>query len=171
MYCANELVITMNNETAATAAMIAAKNTLTTTSIEEFVKGEFVKFANSLLVEKNEVRCTGDAAIWGDTYELILPEILKAVASLGNEFHGSGEWDSDYDTEDWKFSFDGKELEITSSRHNVDDEPMCVECDAEEYYLYDVDADCYICPECGCSITNEEFDAACNVTTIQKFTF
>ena len=78
MYWYNELTIAMNNKTAATAAMAAAKNVLTTTSIEEYCEGEFAEFADSLLVKKNEVRCADEAAIWGDTYELVLPEIYKA---------------------------------------------------------------------------------------------
>ena len=64
MYWNNELTITMNNKKAATAAMAAAKNVLTTTSIEEDCKGEFAGFADSLLVEKNEVRCADEAALW-----------------------------------------------------------------------------------------------------------
>ena len=39
MYWYNELTIAMNNKKAATAAMTAAKNVLTTTSIEEYCKG------------------------------------------------------------------------------------------------------------------------------------
>ena len=99
MYWYNELTISMNNNTAATAAMAAAKNVLATTSIEEDCKGEFAEFADSLLVEKHEVRCAEEAAVWGDTYELVLPEILKAIAAQGNEFRGNSYWYSDYDTE------------------------------------------------------------------------
>ena len=72
MYWYNELTIAMNNKKAATAAMTTAKNVLTTTSIEEYCKGEFTEFADSLLVKKNEVRSTGLAGVWGDTYELVL---------------------------------------------------------------------------------------------------
>ena len=171
MYWYNELTIAMNNKTAATAAMAAAKNVLTTTSIEEYCEGEITKFADSLLVKKNEVRCADEAAIWGDTYELVLPEILKAIAAQGNEFHGNSYWYSDYDTERWEFSFDGKELTITSTRHNVDDEPVCQECEEEATYYWAADGDYYVCPECGHRITVEEFEAACETTKVQKFTF
>ena len=170
MYWYNELTISMNNENAATAAMAAAKNVLTTTSIEEDCKGEFAGFADSLLVSENEVRCADEAAVWGDTYELVLPEILKAIAAQGNEFRGNSYWYSDYDSEWWEFSFDGKELTITSTRHNVDDEPMCQECEEDSYY-YDEDAECYICPECGHELTEDEFRTACETTKVQKFTF
>ena len=170
MYWYNELTIAMNNKEAATAAMTTAKNVLTTTSIEEYCKGEFTEFADSLLVKKNEVRSTGLAGVWGDTYELVLPEILKAIAAQGNEFHGKSYWESTYDSEYWDFSFDGKELVITSTFHCVDDEPMCQECEEDSYY-YDEDAECYICPECGHEITEEEFFAACETTKVQKFTF
>ena len=170
MYWYNELTISMNNKKAATAAMAAAKNVLTTTSIEEYCEGEFAEFADSLLVKKNEVRCADEAAIWGDTYELVLPEILKAIAAQGNEFHGNSYWYSDYDTENWEFSFDGKELTITSTRHNVDDEPMCQECE-EGSYAWEKEGDCYVCIDCGHTITVEEFEAACETTRVQKFTF
>ncbi len=169
MYWYNELTIAMSDKTAATAAKAAAKNVLNTTSIEEYCEGELAKFADSLMVRKNEVRCKRDAAVWGDTYELVLPEILKAIAAQGNEFHGKSYWYSDYDTEWWEFSFDGKELTITATRHNVDDEPMCQDC--EEVYEYDEDAECYVCPECGHEISEEEFFAACETTKVQKFTF
>ena len=56
MYWYNELTIAMNNKKAATAAMAAAKNVLTTTAIEEYCEGEFAEFADSLLVKKNEVQ-------------------------------------------------------------------------------------------------------------------
>ena len=171
MYWYNELTIAMNNKKAATAAMAAAKNVLTTTAIEEYCEGEFAEFADSLLVKKNEVRCADEAAIWGDTYELVLPEILKAIAAQGNECCGRSFWDSTYDTEWWKFSFDGKELIINNTFHRIDDEPVCQECDEEATYWYDEEEDCYVCPECGHTITVEEFEAACETTTVQKFTF
>ncbi len=169
MYWNNELTITMNNKKAATAAMATAKTILTTSSIDEYKVGEFANFAESLLVKKNEMRSTGLAGVWSDTYELVLPEILKAIAAQGNEFRGNSFWNSTYDSEYWEFSFDGKELVITSTYHCVDDEPMCQEC--EEVYEYDEDAECYICPECGEEITEEEFFAACETTKVQKFTF
>lgn len=169
MYWYNELTITMNNKTAATAAMAAAKNVLTTTSIEEYCEGEFAEFADSLLVKKNEVCCADEAAIWGDTYELVLPEILKAIAAQGNEFHGSSYWYSDYDTEWWEFSFDGKELTITSTFHCLDDE-ACLNCE-EGSYAWEEENDCYVCIDCGHRITEEEFFATCETTKIQKFTF
>ena len=171
MYWNNELTITMNNKKAATAAMAVAKNVLTTTSIEEYCEGEFAGFADSLLVKKNEVRSTGLAGVWSDTYELVLPEILKAIAAQGNEFCGRSFWDSTYDTEWWKFSFDGKELIINNTFHRIDDEPVCQECDEEATYWYDEEEDCYVCPECGHTITVEEFEAACETTKVQKFTF
>ena len=171
MYWYNELTIAMSDKTAATAAKAAAKNVLNTTSIEEYCEGELAKFADSLMVRKNEVRCKRDAAVWGDTYELVLPEILKAIAAQGNEFCGRSFWDSTYDTEWWKFSFDGKELIINNTFHRIDDEPVCQECDAEATYCYDEEEDCYVCPECGHTITVEEFEAACETTKVQKFTF
>lgn len=171
MYWYNELTISMNNKKAATAAMAVAKNVLTTTSIEEYCEGEFAGFADSLLVKKNEVLCDGDGAVWYEAYELILPEILKAIAAQGNEFHGRSLWNSTYDSEYWEFSFDGKELVITSNFHRIDDEPVCQECDAEATYCYDEEEDCYVCPECGHTITVEEFEAACETTKVQKFTF
>ena len=169
MYWNNELTITMNNKKAATAAMAVAKNVLTTTSIEEYCEGEFAGFADSLLVKKNEVRCADEAAIWGDTYEQVLPEILKAIAAQGNEFHGDSYWYSDYDTEWWEFSFDGKELTITSTFHCRDDE-ACVNCE-DGNYVWDKENDCHYCSDCGHRITNEEFFAICETTKVQKFTF
>ena len=171
MYWYNELTISMNNKKAATAAMAVAKNVLTTTSIEEYCEGEFAGFADSLLVKKNEVLCDGDGAVWYEAYELILPEILKAIATQGNEFHGKSYWYSDYNTEYWEFSFDGKELTITSNLHSVDDEPVCQECDEEAPYEYDEDNDCYVCPECGHEMSTEEYEARCETFKIQKFTF
>ena len=50
MYWYIELTIAMNNKNAATSAMTAAKNVLTSTSIEEYCEGEITKFADSLLV-------------------------------------------------------------------------------------------------------------------------
>ena len=170
MYWDVALTITMNDKKAAMAAKAAAKKVLTTTSIEEYKKGEFVNFADCLHVKKNEVCCVGDGAVWHETYELVLPEILTAIAAQGNEFHGNSYWYSDYDTERWEFSFDGKELTITSTRHNVDDEPVCQECEEATYY-WAADGDYYVCPECGHRITVEEFEAACETTKVQKFTF
>ena len=88
MYWYNELTIAMNNKKAATAAMAAAKTVLTTTSIEEYCEGEFAQFANCLMVTDNEVCCTDEASVRCETYELVLPEILKAIADQGYEFHG-----------------------------------------------------------------------------------
>ena len=169
MYWYNELTISMNHKKAATAAMEAAKNVLNTTSIEEYREGEITEFADSLLVKKNEVRCADEAAIWGDTYELVLPEILKAIAAQGNEFHGNSYWYSDYDTEWWEFSFDSKELTITATRHNVDDE-YCRNCE-DGSYTWEKEDDCYVCIDCGHRITVEEFERFCETTKVQKFTF
>ena len=171
MYWDVALTITMNDKKAAMAAKAAAKKVLTTTSIEEYKKGEFVNFADCLHVKKNEVCCVGDGAVWHETYELVLPEILKAIAAQGNEFCGRSFWDSTYDTEWWKFSFDGKELIINNTFHRIDDEPVCQECDEEATYWYDEVEDCYVCPECGHSISTEAYKAACEPTTVQKFTF
>jgi hypothetical protein len=166
----NELTITMNTNTAATKALAAAKNVLTTTSIEEYYKGEFAEFANCLIVTENEVNCTEGAAIHWDSYEHGLPEILKAIAAEGNEFYGSSRWDSTYDYAWWEFSFDGKELNVTSTYHSIDEEPKCQECE-EDFYYYDEETNCYVCPECGHSISEEEFKAACEFITTQKFNF
>ena len=170
MYWNNELTITMNTNTAATAAMMTAKEILANTSIEEYCEGEFAQFANCLMVTDNEVCCTDEASVRCETYELVLPEILKAIADQGYEFHGNSYWDSTYDTAWWEFSFDGKELSITFTYHAVDDEPMCQECE-EDIYYYDEEKDCYVCPECGHSISAEAYKAACELTTVQKFTF
>ncbi len=166
----NELTITMNTNTAATAAMMTAKEILTNTSIEEYYTGEFARFANCLVSTENKVSCTDEAAVHCESYELVLVEILKAIASQGNEFYGISHWNSCYDYAWWEFSFDGKELNIAFTFHSVDDEPICQECE-EEVYLYDVETDCFVCPECGHSISKEEYIAACETTTIQKFTF
>ena len=170
MYWNNELTITMNTNTAATAAMMTAKEVLTNTSIEEYCKGEFAKFATCLVVTENEVSCTAGAAVHCESYELVLVEILKALATQGNEFYGSSHWNSTYDFAWWNFSFVGKELCITYTFHSVDDEPMCQECE-ENTYFYNEETDCFVCPECGHSISKEEYIAACETTTIQKFTF
>ena len=170
MHWNNELTITMNNKKAATAAVMAAKEILTNTSIEEYYKGEFTEFANCLMIAENKVRCTDKAAVRWESYELVLPEILKAIATQGNEFNGSSSWNSCYDSECWEFSFDGKELVITSTFHCVDNEPMCQECE-ENTYFYDEENDCFACPECGHSISKEEYMTACETTTIQKFNF
>ena len=97
MYWNNELTITMNTNTAATAAMMTAKEILANTSIEEYCEGEFAQFANCLMVTDNEVCCTDEASVRCETYELVLPEILKAIADQGYEFHGNSYWDSTYD--------------------------------------------------------------------------
>ena len=170
MHYHNELTITMNTNVAATTAMMTAKEILANTSIEEYYKGEFAKFANCLVITENEVCCTDEAAVHCESYELVLVEILKAIAIQGNEFCGSSRWDSSYDLARWNFSFDGKELSITYTFHSVDDEPMCQECE-ENTYFYDEETDCFVCPECGHSISKEEYIAACETTTIQKFTF
>ena len=170
MYWYNKLTIAMNNKKAATAAMAAAKTVLTTTSIEEYCEGEFAQFANCLMVTDAEVCCTDEASVRCETYEQVLPEILKAIADQGYEFHGNSYWDSTYDTAWWEFSFDGKELSITFTFHAVDDEPMCQECE-EDIYYYDEEKDCYVCLECGHSISAEAYKAACELTTVQKFTF
>ena len=170
MYWNNELTITMNTNTAATIAMMTAKEILANTSIEEYCEGEFAQFANCLMVTDNEVCCTDEASVRCETYELVLPEILKAIADQGYEFHGNSYWDSTYDTAWWEFSFDGKELSITFTYHAVDDEPICQECE-EDIYYYDEEKDCYVCPECGHSISNKAYRAACEPTTVQKFTF
>ena len=170
MYWNNELTITMNTNTAATAAMMTAKQILANTTIEEYYKGEFAEFANCLIVTENKVSCTDKAAVRWESYELVLPEILKAIATEGNEFCGSSYWDSTYDYAWWEFSFDGKELSINFTFHAVDDEPVCQECE-EDAYCYDEETDCYVCPECGHSISAEEYKAACETITIQKFNF
>jgi hypothetical protein len=169
MTCANNLTIKMNNKAAATAAVAAAKNVLATTSIKEPHKGEFAKLSDCLMVKKNTI--SGLAGIWVDTCELILPEILKAIAAQGNKFSGNNYWESDYDTEYWEFSFDGKELTMTSNFHCGDEEPVCQECDEEVPYEYDEDNDCYVCPECGHEMSTEEYEAHCETSKIQKFTF
>ena len=166
----NELTITMNTNRTATAAMMTAKEILANTSIEEYYKGEFAKLANCLVVTENEVNYSDEAAVYCESYELVLPEILKAIAAQGNKFCGSSRWDSTYDFARWNFSFDGKELSITYTFHSVDDEPMCQECE-DDVYSYDEETDCFVCPECGHSISKEEYIAACETTTIQKFTF
>ena len=148
MYWNNELTITMSTNTAATAAMMAAKEILANTAIEEYYKGEFAEFANCLMVAENKVSCTDKAAVRWESYELVLPEILKAIAAQGNEFCGRSFWDSTYDYARWEFSFDGKELSITSTYHSVEDEPMCQKCE-EDLYYYNEEANCYVCPECG----------------------
>ena len=170
MYWNNELTITMNTNTAATAAMMTAKEILANTSIEEYYKGEFAQFADCLVVTENEVSCTDKAAVRWESYELVLPEILKAIAAQGNAFYGSSCWDSTYDYARWEFSFDGKELSIAYTFHAVDDEPMCQECEEDAYY-YDEETNCFVCPDCGHSISEEEYKAVCETTTIQKFNF
>ena len=170
MYWNNELTITMNTNTAATAAMMTAKEILANAAIEEYYKGEFAEFANCLMVAENKVRCTDKAAVRWESYELVLPEILKAIATQGSAFYGSSYWDSTYDYAWWEFSFDGKELSIASTFHAVDDEPMCQECEEDGYY-YDEETNCFVCPECGHSISKEEYKAACEIITIQKFNF
>lgn len=170
MYWNNELTITMNTNTAATVAMMTAKEILANTSIEEYNKGEFIKFADALRVKKNEVCIVGEANVWYESYELVLTEILKTIAVKGNEFYGSSWWDSTYDYARWEFSFDGKELSITSTFHAVDDEPMCQECEEDSYY-YDEETNCFVCPDCGHSISEVEYKAACETITIQKFNF
>ena len=40
------------------------------------------------MVTDNEVCCTDEASVRCETYELVLPEILKAIADQGYEFHG-----------------------------------------------------------------------------------
>jgi len=170
MHWNNELTITMNTNTAATAAMMTAKEILANISIEEYYKGEFAEFANCLMVAENEVSCTDEAAVSWESYELVLPEILKAIAAQGNVFYGSSYWNSAYDTAWWEFSFDGKELVVTSTFHCVDDEPMCQECE-ENSYFYDEENDYFACPECGHIISKEEYIAAYETTSIQKFTF
>ena len=166
----NELTITMNTNTAATAAMMTAKEVLANTTIKEYNKGEFAKFASCLMVAESKVNCADRAAVYCESYELVLVEILKALATQGNEFCGSSRWDSTYDFARWNFSFDGKELSITYTFHSVDDEPMCQECE-DDAYSYDEETDCFVCPECGHSISKEEYIATCETTTIQKFTF
>ena len=169
MYYNNELTIAMKNKTIAASALLAAKEILATTAIEEYCKGEFAKFADSLFVKENEISCGDEAAVYGDSYELVFPEILKAIASMGNEFNGKSFWDSDYDTEWWEFSFDGKELMIASTRHYIDDEPECSQC--EDMYNWDNEEGCYVCSECGHRISKEDFNAACEITKVEKITF
>ena len=170
MYWNNKLIITMNDQKAAMAAKAIAKKVLATSSIEEYRKGEFKEFADALHVRKNVVCIDGEAGVWHESYAPVLAEILKAIATKGNEFCGSSFWDSTYDYAWWEFSFDGKELIITSTFHAVDEEPMCLKC-AEDAYYYDEETNCYVCPECGHSISEEEFKAACEIITIQKFDF
>ena len=166
----NELTITMNTNTAATAAMMTAKEVLTNTSIEEYCKGEFAKLANCLVVTENEVNYSDEAAVHCESYELVLVEILKALAAQGNEFSGNSYWYSDYDTEWWEFSFDGKELMITSTRHNVDDEPACSQCEDSGYFGEDEEG-YLVCTECGHRISKEDFFAACEVIKVEKIAF
>ena len=51
MYYNNELTITMKNKMTAKSALLAAKETLSTTTIAEYCEGEFAKFADSLFVK------------------------------------------------------------------------------------------------------------------------
>ena len=169
MTCANNLTIKMNNKAAATAAMATIKNVLATTSIKEPREGNFAEIADWLMVKKNTI--SGLAGMWVDTWELLIPEILKALAAQGNKFSGDNHWYSDHDSEYWQFTFDGKELVITSNFHCGDDEPVCQECEEEATYYWAADGDYYVCPECGHRITVEEFEAACETTKVQKFTF
>jgi hypothetical protein len=170
MYWNNELTITMNTNTAATAAMTTAKEILANTSIEEYSKGEFKEFADALHVKKNEVYIVGEANVWHESYAPVLTEILKAIAAEGSEFYGNSYWDSTYDYARWEFSFNGKELSIVSTFHAVDEEPMCQECEEDAYY-YNEETNCFVCPDCGHSISEEEYRAACETITIQKFNF
>ena len=170
MYYYNELTITMKNKMTAETAIHAAKEALITTAIKEYCNGEFAKFADSLFVKKNAIHCGDEAAIYGDSYEQVLPEILKALAAQGNEFSGNSYWYSDYDTEWWEFSFDGKELMITSTRHNVDDEPACSQCEDSGYFGEDEEG-YLVCTECGHRISKEDFFAACEVIKVEKIAF
>ena len=97
MTCANNLTIKMNNKAAATAAMATIKNVLATTSIKEPREGNFAEIADWLMVKKNTI--SGLAGMWVDTWELLIPEILKALAAQGNKFSGDNHWSSDYDSE------------------------------------------------------------------------
>jgi len=170
MYFYNELTITMKNKMTAETAIHAAKEALITTSIKEYCNGEFAKFADSLFVKENAIYCGDEAAVYDDSYELVLPEILKAIAAQGNEFSGKSYWYSDYDTEWWEFSFDGKELMITSTRHNVDDEPECSHCE-DSVYFWENEEGYHVYPECGHRISHDEYIAACEITKIEKITF
>ena len=38
-------------------------------------------------------------------------------------------------------------------------------------YYYDEETDCYVCPDCGYSISVEEYRAVCETITVQKFNF
>ena len=166
----NELTITMNTNTAATAAMMTAKEVLANTTIKEYNKGEFAKFASCLMVAESKVNCADGAAVHYESYELVLPEILKAIAAQGNEFSGKSFWYSDYDTECWEFSFDGKELMIASTHHNVDDEPECSQCE-DSVYFWENENGYHVCPECGHRISHDEYIAACEITKVEKITF
>ena len=169
MTCANNLTIKMNNKAAATAAMATVKNVLATTSIKEPREGKFDEIADCLKIKKNTI--SAFTGMWVDTWELLIPEILKELAAQGNKFSGDNHWYSDHDSEYWQFTFDGKELVITSNFHCGDDEPVCQECDEEVTYEYDEDNDCYVCPECGHEMSTEEYEARCETFKIQKFTF
>ena len=169
MYYNNELTITMKNKMTAKSALLAAKETLSTTTIAEYCEGEFAKFADSLFVKENEIHCGDEAAVYGDSYGVVFPEILKAIAIQGIEFSGKSFWYSDYDTERWEFTFNGEELVITSVRHFVDEEPECSQC--EDVYNWDSEEGCYVCSECGHRMSKEDFDAACEVTKVEKIAF
>ena len=92
MYYNNELTITMKNKMTAKSALLAAKETLSTTTIAEYCEGEFAKFADSLFVKENEIHCGDEAAVYGDSYGVVFPEILKAIAIQGIEFSGKSFW-------------------------------------------------------------------------------
>lgn len=169
MYYGVNFSMKMVNESEAVKAIAIAKKVLSNTTIKEDLEGQFAELADSLYINEDNQIVVDYAGVYIDSYEAILPEILKAIAAEGIKFCGKSYWDSTYDSEFFEFNVNEKRMTIESNYHSNDDEPRCEDCD-EYFEQIEVNSKIvYRCVECGKEISEEEFLSACETIRIYEF--
>lgn len=156
----------METEMMATKALELMKDVLTHVNADGFVydsRETIDRFANNLMVKGSEIVDTQSQGLMPETYDIVLPEMFKAVARsfASDKFAAKIVYDSTYAWEIFEISYEGGKLTINSLYHDNCEEPYCTECDDYYEYFEENGVAGYRCCDCGHTITVEEFKAAC----------
>ena len=169
MYYNVTFSVQMSNKSAADKALEIVKREIARCAITEEYWGQHIDLANSLIIRKNSLISNSDEiGFRRESFDVVLTDILKAIATEGLTFEGSAKWDSTYDWESFDYAFNGFQMYITTNYHSFDNEPICGECD--EPFIYDEMENCYIC-ECGEKMSVMEYRAKCEFNNTEIYDF
>ena len=161
-----DFAMKMNTEAMAIKALEIMKSILVqvdTTGFQYDSRENLDRFAGSLMVKGSEIVNNQRYGLTPETYDIVLPEMFKAVARCFylEKITAVVIYDSTYAWEKFDISYENGELIIKSLHHDNCEEPYCQDCDDYYEYFEEDGIEGYRCCECGHTISVEEYKAAC----------